>query len=84
MVRYGERRNGTSFTIQHNLLPNQFHRFMVRARTSAGWGEWSEQTRWVRTLPAVPAPPNTPWQVDRNDTMMWMKWTHDYRKGEKF
>ena len=29
---YGERKNGTSYTLRH-LLPYQFHRFMVRACT---------------------------------------------------
>lgn len=72
---------GTSFTLR-KIIPDQFHRFMVRARTSAGWGEWSNATRWLRTAPAVPSPPNTPWQVDCNDSIMWMEWNHSKRPGK--
>jgi hypothetical protein len=36
--------------------------------------------RWIRTNPAVPSPPTTPWQVDTNNQgIMWMEWSHDYR-----
>jgi hypothetical protein len=71
--------NLTTFMLG-GLLPNQYNRFMVRARSSAGWGAFSKSTRWALTKPAVPAPPNPPVCYDRNDSILWMKWTHGYRK----
>ena len=40
----------------------------------------SKSTRWALTKPAVPAPPNPPVCYDRNDSILWMRWTHGYRK----
>ena len=77
----GTTENLTYFSLR-KLLPNQYNRFMVRARSKAGWGAFSKPTRWALTKPAVPAPPNAPVCYDKNDTILWMKWTHGYRKDK--
>ena len=39
------------------LPPNSTHEFRVRTRNSVGWGEWSEPSDAVKTLPTKPFPP---------------------------